>query len=49
MSAEMMALVYRGPGDKAWEKVPKPVEIADTDRARRRHHHLWHRPPHPEG
>ena len=31
MSDVMMALVYQGPGDKAWEKVPKPVELADTD------------------
>ena len=27
----MMALVYGGPGEMAWEKVPKPVEVADTD------------------
>ena len=31
MGATMKALVYHGPGTKAWEEVPKPVEIADTD------------------
>jgi alcohol dehydrogenase len=27
----MRALVYHGPGDKAWEEVPKPQVIDDTD------------------
>ncbi len=27
----MKALVYHGPGEKAWEEVPKPVLQADTD------------------
>ena len=27
----MRALVYHGPGRKAWEEVPKPEVIADTD------------------
>ena len=27
----MRALVYHGPGEKAWEEVPKPEIIADTD------------------
>jgi alcohol dehydrogenase len=27
----MRALVYHGPGTKAWEEVPKPEVIADTD------------------
>jgi alcohol dehydrogenase len=27
----MKALVYHGPGQKAWEEVPKPVLSADTD------------------
>ena len=27
----MKALVYHGPGRKAWEEVPEPVIIADTD------------------
>jgi alcohol dehydrogenase len=27
----MKALVYRGPGAKAWEDVPKPTLVADTD------------------
>ena len=27
----MRALVYHGPGKKAWEEVPKPTLIADTD------------------
>jgi alcohol dehydrogenase len=27
----MHALVYHGPGQKAWEEVPKPVVIDDTD------------------
>ena len=31
MGDVMMALVFQGPGEKAWEKVPKPVELADTD------------------
>jgi len=27
----MRALVYHGPGVKAWEDVPKPEVTADTD------------------
>src|SRR6195952_5322788 len=27
----MRALVYHGPGQKAWEQVPKPLLIDDTD------------------
>jgi len=27
----MRALVYSGPGNKAWEEVPKPTLLADTD------------------
>ena len=27
----MRALVYHGPDSKAWEEVPKPVLIDDTD------------------
>ena len=27
----MKALVYHGPGSKAWEDVPKPTITADTD------------------
>ncbi|MCU1352231.1 MAG: alcohol dehydrogenase [Acidimicrobiales bacterium] len=27
----MHALVYHGPGQKAWEKVPKPIIVDDTD------------------
>lgn len=27
----MKALVYHGPGNKAWEEVPKPVLLVDTD------------------
>ena len=27
----MKALVYHGPGQKAWEEVPKPTILADTD------------------
>ncbi len=27
----MRALVYHGPGQKAWEEVPKPTVVADTD------------------
>ncbi|HZE29917.1 MAG TPA: hypothetical protein VE198_00590 [Actinoallomurus sp.] len=27
----MRALVYHGPGEKAWEEVPKPQIIDDTD------------------
>ena len=27
----MKALVYHGPGRKAWEDVPDPVIVADTD------------------
>ena len=30
-TATMRALVYRGPGLKAWEEVPKPTLIDDTD------------------
>ena len=26
----MRALVYHGPGNKAWEEVPKPIIQADT-------------------
>jgi alcohol dehydrogenase len=31
MTATMHAIVYHGPGNKAWEEVPKPVIAADTD------------------
>ena len=27
----MKALVYHGPGQKAWEDVPKPTIVSDTD------------------
>jgi alcohol dehydrogenase len=27
----MLALVYHGPGVKAWKEVPKPEIAADTD------------------
>src|SRR5688572_26752880 len=27
----MKAMVYHGPGNKAWEDVPKPVIVDDTD------------------
>ena len=27
----MKALVYQGPGSKAWLEVPKPKILADTD------------------
>ena len=27
----MKALVYHGPGMKAWEDVPKPAILSDTD------------------
>ena len=27
----MKALVYHGPGQKAWEEVPKPTIVSDTD------------------
>ena len=27
----MKALVYHGPGHKAWEEVPAPALLADTD------------------
>ena len=27
----MKAMVYHGPGNKAWEEVPKPVIVDDTD------------------
>jgi len=27
----MKALVYHGPGNKAWEEVPKPTILRDTD------------------
>src|SRR6202521_2137095 len=27
----MRALVYHGPGTKAWEEAPRPVLLADTD------------------
>ena len=27
----MQALVYHGPGRKAWEEVPKPDLVDDTD------------------
>ena len=27
----MKALVYHGPGQKAWEDVPKPTILVDTD------------------
>ena len=27
----MKALVYHGPGQKAWEDVPKPEIVSDTD------------------
>ena len=30
-TASMQALVYHGPGVKAWEQVPKPTVLADTD------------------
>ena len=47
----MKALVYKGPGKKAWEEVPDPkIEAADRrDREDGRHDHLRHGPPHPQG
>ena len=47
----MKALVYHGPGSKAWEDVPDPTILARhrRDRPRRRRHHLRHRPAHPQG
>ena len=47
----MYAVVYHGPGEKAWEEVPKPKFIDDTDadRPRRRGDDLRHRPAHPQG
>lgn len=45
----MKALVYHGPGSKAWEEVPEPTIIDDTDAiVCGRHHHLRIRPPHPQ-
>src|ERR1700690_2242751 len=31
MTDTMHALVYHGPGAKAWESVPKPLLVDDTD------------------
>ena len=46
----MRALVYHGPGQKAWEEVPKPQDHRRhrRDRPRRRGHDLRHRPAHPQ-
>ena len=45
----MKALVYHGPGKKAWEDVPDaaiqdPTDVVVTGR---HHHDLRHRPAHP--
>ena len=47
----MHALVYHGPGKKAWEEVPKPDDPGRhrRHRPRRRRHDLRHRPAHPQG
>ena len=47
----MKALVYHGPGQRAWEDVPDPtIQAADgRHRANRLLHDLRHRSPHPEG
>ena len=47
----MRALVYHGPGQKAWEEVPDPeiTDDGDVDRPGRRDHDLRHRPAHPGG
>ena len=47
----MKALVYHGPGLRAWEEVPDPViEFADRHRGSHRDlDDLRFRPPHPQG
>jgi hypothetical protein len=45
----MKALVYHGPGAKAWEEVPMPELDADTDAMGRRRHDLRYRPSHSQG
>ena len=47
----MKALVYHGPGQKAWEEVPDPDDPEADGRHRpgRHHHDLRHRPAHPQG
>ena len=47
----MKALVYHGPGDKAWEEVAQPDvrRRHRRHRPRRRRHDLRHRPAHPQG
>ena len=47
----MKALVYHGPGQRTWERVPDPtVHRADRrDRPHRLVHDLRHRPSHPQG
>ena len=49
--AAMKALVYHGPGQKAWEDVPDPViqRRHRRDRPGRHGDHLRHRPAHPQG
>ena len=40
--AMMGALVYHGPDVKAWEQVPKPLLVDDTDAiVRVVHHGVW--------
>ena len=47
----MKALVYHGPGQKAWQDVPDPDDHRPDrcDRGGGHHHDLRHRPAHPQG
>jgi hypothetical protein len=40
----MKALVYHGPGKRAWEETPRPAIQNTTGHHRpdHHHHHLWH-------
>ena len=48
---DITRLVYHGPGSSAWEQVPTPELVDDTDAIVRVdcHDHLRHGPPHPQG
>ena len=50
-SATMKALVYHGPGKRAWEERPRPALQSRDRRDRPDHDHddLRHRPAHPQG
>ena len=50
-TGRMKALVYHGPGKRAWEETPTPGDPGRHRRHRPDHDldHLRHRPPHPQG